>query len=85
MDEEYEPISSDTVKAVQLSSSTLRWAASWCKGTKLEREVGLSVPTLQGPKPAYFTDYIVRKRSGDFIVMTRQAFDTKYRKREVVK
>jgi hypothetical protein len=79
MQQLYVPIAQETVEAVQLSSDSLRWAASWCKGTKLEDAVGLSVPTLQGPKPAYFSDLIVRKRSGDFVVMTREAFFQKYK------
>ncbi len=88
MQKVYELIVPETVEAVQLTRDNLQWVTLWCKGAKREgisrddgRVVltGINVPGLRSIETAFFGDYIVKKRCGDFTVKEAHAFESKYR------
>lgn len=88
MQQVYELILPETVEGVQLHSDNEDWVSSWCRGklieevdekTGLRRIIGIYVPTLKGVQVAHYTDYIFRKRCGDFVVSRAPEFERKYK------
>jgi hypothetical protein len=84
----YELIIPETVEAIPVTTETEKWIVSWCKGvlienihpvTKNRQVLGVYVPTLNGVKEGFYGMYVVRKRSGDFCVMSKQKFEAKFK------
>lgn len=80
MIEVYEPIDPQTVEVVLLTPDSAPWVVKWCKGWVIYG-VGVEVPTLKGRILAAHGMYVVRKRNGDFIVMTQEELERKYRRK----
>lgn len=80
MQEVYEPIDPQTVEVVLLTIDNAPWVVKWCKGWVIYG-VGVEVPTLREKVPAAYGMYVVRKMNGDFIVMTKEELERKYRRK----
>ena len=78
--EVYEPILPQTVEVVLLTPDSAPWVVKWCRGWVIYA-VGVEVPTLKGKVPAAYGMHVVRKRCGDFVVMTKQELEQKYRRK----
>jgi hypothetical protein len=67
-----------TVEAELVTPETVKWIAEWCKGKVLSDGGGVMVPTLHGVEQALLNMYVVKKMSGDFKVINREFFESKY-------
>lgn len=71
-----------TVEAVEITVSSVRWAAAWCRGTIIgdaDRILGIGVPTLYGVKRAPLGSFLVKKTAGDFTFLDPHDFRHKYK------
>lgn len=80
MPEIYEPIYPQTVEVELLTPDNAPWVIKWCKGWAIYG-VGVEVPTLKGRIAAAFGMCVVKKRNGDFVVMTKEELDRSYRRK----
>lgn len=73
------------VNSMQVLGENIEKVAFWCGGQLLEipsitgtTVVGVSVPTLQGVREAYFGDFVVKRGDGSFWTYTTSEFASKF-------
>lgn len=76
-----------TVEAIQINAESVDRAALWCGGVKVDeydpldhtrKFAALNVPTMSGVKRAQQGDYVVKETGGEFRVISKHDFESKY-------
>lgn len=64
--------------AIQVTKENIFEVSKWCDGERCFGE-SISVNTLSEPDIAYFSDWIVRKPTGELAIVNSKDFPTYYR------